>query len=115
MVKHIDIKTCRQTEYLSRSRSARFYAKILMPITAVAFSLALWSDEEIKPQLIAQVEEIKPVVAEYLADTPLQDMLGFGGEFASSGTSGTGFEEEALVTPSTLMASARPVVRPGAE
>ena len=65
--------------------------------------------------LIAQVEEIKPVVAEYLADTPLQDMLGFGGEFASSGTSGTGFEEEALVTPSTLMASARPVVRPGAE
>ena len=88
---------------------------MLMPIAAVTLSLALWSDEQLKPLLVAQAEEIQPMVAEYLADTPLENMLGFDSNIATRDESGPAFEEEAMLAPSTLIASARPVVRPGAQ
>ncbi|MFK7743827.1 MAG: hypothetical protein AB8B47_02130 [Roseobacter sp.] len=76
MVTHVDKRLRRQKAYAKRSRSARFFARVLMPVAMVTLSTSIWSDPVWGPKLAEGVEEVKPMVATYLADTPFADMLG---------------------------------------
>lgn len=75
MVTQIDKRESRQAEYIKRSRKARFYARILMPITLVALATGVWSDPVWGPRVVEGVEEIKPMVASYLQETPFSDVM----------------------------------------
>ena len=75
MVMQVDKRESRQAEYLKRSGKARFYARILMPITLVTLSTGIWSDPVWGPKLAEGVEEIKPMVASYLQETPFADVM----------------------------------------
>lgn len=101
----------RQAAYNSRSKNARRYARLLMPVALFSLGTALWSDPVLAPQLIKGIEEIRPVIAHYAADTPLGDILGPVPAAASADVADA-TEEASLTLPTNMPASVRPVNRP---
>jgi hypothetical protein len=101
----------RQAAYNSRSKSARRFARVLMPVALFCLGTALWSDPVLAPKLIQGVEEIRPVLAKYAADTPLEDIVGPVPE-ATPADVAEATEEASLSLSSTMPASVRPVNRP---
>ena len=52
-------KDYRRIACIERGQKARYRAKMLIPITAVMFSTALWSDPVAQPQMRLQIESAK--------------------------------------------------------
>jgi hypothetical protein len=102
----------RQAAYNSRSRSARRFARLLMPVAMFSLGTAIWSDPVLGPQLMEGVEEIRPVLAKYAANTPLEDFAGPVPEAATTEDAGEATEEASLALPTNMPASVRPVNRP---
>lgn len=63
MLTYANSRTLRQARYIRRSSRARFYAWLLMPVTAAVFSAALWSDPALQPKLKSGLDEVKPLLA----------------------------------------------------
>ncbi|WP_227267475.1 hypothetical protein [Roseobacter weihaiensis] len=76
MRKPISRRDLRQVAYRQRASSARLYARLLMPVTVFVLATGLWSDPVVGPQLVQGLEEIRPIAASYLVDTPLENILG---------------------------------------
>ena len=66
----------RQHAYRERARSARGYARMLMPVVFIVLGTALWQDPKLGPVLAEGLTEVKPLAASYLQDTPFEDLLG---------------------------------------
>jgi hypothetical protein len=66
----------RQRAYLERGRSARRFARILVPLMFLTLGTAIWQDPDLGPQLAEGLEVIRPTAASFLVDTPLEDFLG---------------------------------------
>lgn len=110
----------RQLAYQNRSRSARLYGKLLIPVALITFSTSLWSDPVLGPQLEAGLEDAKPLLASYAQNTPLDGMFGPVPDTVEAvqpsaaqiedGLEST--EEASLTLDSSLPKSAVPVNRP---
>ncbi|MEM1072860.1 MAG: hypothetical protein AAF665_00545 [Pseudomonadota bacterium] len=74
------IRDIRQTAYVERATTARLYARLLIPVTGIVLSTALWSDKEVGPDLAQTIEDAKPLAAKYLAGTPLEGAFGLVAE-----------------------------------
>lgn len=66
----------RQFSYRERAVRARTYARVLMPVCFFVAGATVWQDPVLGPQLSEGLTEIKPIAASYLADTPLESLLG---------------------------------------
>ena len=66
----------RQSKYLKRGKSARFYGRVLIPVTMIVFGQAMWSDPVLGPQLASGLEDLQPVLASYAQGTPLDGTFG---------------------------------------
>ncbi|WP_295314787.1 hypothetical protein [Roseobacter sp.] len=78
MTPGLNKKDRRQIACLQRAASARFYAKVLMPITAIVFSTALWSDPVIQPQLQQKIDDFRPMVETALDGGSVDEILAAG-------------------------------------
>jgi hypothetical protein len=76
MTMTLNKRDLRQKTYIARASRARGYARMLMPLALFALGTAAWQDPDLGPQLAEGLEEIRPVAAGYLADTPLENILG---------------------------------------
>jgi hypothetical protein len=65
----------RQYDYKERSRTARSYARLLMPVTAIVLGTAAWQDPDLGPKLDTALAELRPEAARLVAETPLEDLL----------------------------------------
>lgn len=66
----------RQYNYRERAIRARTYARILMPVCLFVASATAWQDPVLGAKLSEGLTEIKPIAANFIADTPLEDLLG---------------------------------------
>ena len=121
MLTKIDKRQRRQAACQDRARSSRFYAKVLIPVAMITMSTALWSDPVLGPKLAQGLEEVKPVLAKYAQNTPLEDAFGpvpepqaeeIASETTAENADGSETEEAALALTSNLPTSVRPVNRP---
>ncbi|MGD9294414.1 MAG: hypothetical protein PVI41_05980 [Roseobacter sp.] len=76
MKQDVSKSTLRQFNYRERALRARTYARILMPVCLFLASATAWQDPVLGAKLSDGLTEIKPIAASYLADTPLEDLLG---------------------------------------
>lgn len=65
----------RQAAYLERSRAARFYAKLLMPVSLLVLSTGIWADPVLNPRLMEGLEVIRPVIEAVLDGQPINEAL----------------------------------------
>lgn len=96
MITKFEKRQRRQSKYRNRARSARLCAKLLIPVAMVFLTSALWSDPVLGPRLAQGVQEIKPVLAGYLEDTPLEDIFGPDSEVTNTQTAIEALEEASL-------------------
>lgn len=87
----------RQAAFQERASTARLYARLLMPVTFVVLGTALWSDPQVGPKLADGLEEVRPIAAQYLAGTPLENILGPVPE-ATSQSAGADNEDRVTVS-----------------
>ena len=66
----------RQHAYRERARSARGYARMLLPVAFIVLGTALWQDPKLGPVLAEGLTEVKPLAASYLQNTPFENLLG---------------------------------------
>lgn len=100
---------------ITRARSARFYGKLLMPVTALTFSVAMWSDPTAQAQVQSTFEDFKPMIEAAMEGRPVEEIIAAGqqSQFAKA-LAAEAIEAEALFTdkPAGLPASKVPVNRP---
>jgi hypothetical protein len=113
MMMHHSKKDRRQAQYLSRARSARFYARMLMPVTALAASGAMWMDPVIGPRMAERYEFVQPIIAKVIEDPSIlttfttKDL-----EFDTDVEVADASDAVDTAQPSGLPPSTRPVNRP---
>lgn len=66
----------RQNAYIERAKSARGFARMLVPAAFIVLGTGIWKDPDLGPKLAEGLEVIRPTAASYLVDTPLEDLLG---------------------------------------
>ncbi len=76
MKQDVSKSTIRQFNYRERALRARTYARILMPVCFFVASATAWQDPVLGAKLSEGLTEIKPIAANYLANTPLEDLIG---------------------------------------
>lgn len=76
MMNYHSKRDLRQAKYLERGKSARFYGRVLIPVTMLVFGQAMWSDPVLGPQLAGGLEDLQPVLATYAQGTPLDGTFG---------------------------------------
>lgn len=76
MMQEVNKKDLRQFAYRERAIRAKTYARVLLPVAMFAIGTSAWTDPDLGPQLVEGLEEIRPIAATYLVDTPFEDMLG---------------------------------------
>lgn len=76
MMQEPDKKSIRQFAYRERAIRAKTYARVLMPVAVFAVGASVWKDPDLGPQMTETFQEIRPVAASYLVNTPFEDMLG---------------------------------------
>lgn len=111
----------RQAKCIRRGKTARLYGRLLIPVALIGLSQSLWTDPVAGPQLVEGLEEIRPIIATYAQNTPLEDVFGPAPEpeekepivaINSAGQAAVDGEEAALSVSYTLPVSVRPVNRP---
>ena len=112
----------RQIRYHERSKSARFYGRLLMPVALIVFGQSLWSDPVLGPKLVEGTQEfsqqVQPLLATYAADTPLDGYFGPVPEQIAEKTQAAEADardatgDETLDVSYSLPAPATPVNRP---
>ncbi|MGA9412482.1 MAG: hypothetical protein WBV78_18820 [Roseobacter sp.] len=112
MTQEVDKKAIRQFAYRERSIRAQTYARVLMPVAVFAVGATVWMDPDLRPQVTAGIEEIRPIVATYLVDTPFEDLLGPVPVAAPTETDGTGVDGDQVAASFDLPEDAVPVNRP---
>ena len=76
MMNYHSKRDLRQAKYIERGKTARFYGRVLIPVTMLVFGQAMWSDPVMGPQLAGGLEELQPVLATYAQGTPLDGTFG---------------------------------------
>lgn len=102
----------RQSAYLERSRAARFYAKLLMPVSLLVLSTGIWADPVLNPKLVQGLEVIRPVVEAVLDGQPINEALSLSRpapEAEAEAEAGAGeVEEPRPGLPASLLTVNRP-------
>jgi len=105
MTLRIDKATLRQAAYLNRSRRARFWGRVLVPVTLMTVSAALWSDPLIKPRLETGLQTAIP-----MAQTWIENFGKPPQEIADAGAAAEAAADDGV--PDVLPTSKTPVNRP---
>ncbi len=85
---------------------SRMYARVLMGAGIFAVGAMVWTDPDMREDVTAKAEELRPVAAGYLVGTPLEDLLGPAIAEDAAAT------EEQLADAAGLPNSSLPVNRP---
>jgi len=111
-MQEVDKKSARQFAYRERAIRAKTYARVLVPVAMFAVSATVWMDPELRPQVAEGLEEIRPIAATYLVDTPFEDMLGPVPVAAPTEAAVDGAEDGQVTASFNLPEDAVPVNRP---
>ncbi|MEE4189313.1 MAG: hypothetical protein V2I76_12790 [Roseobacter sp.] len=106
-MQEFNIRDLRQHACRERAIRARMYARILMPVFVFAAATCVWQDQDMRDEVTAAILEIRPMVASYLVDTPLENMLG---PLTVEDT--TDADDHQLADASALPTSSVPINRP---
>lgn len=96
----------RQSAYLERSKTARLYAKMLIPVAMLVLSAGVWLDPVLNPRVIQGLEEVKPIVDAVLAGEPISEVLAANRE--SPGPDAAEEDSEQSGLPPASVAVTRP-------
>lgn len=105
-------KTARQFAYRERSIRAQTYARVLIPVAMFAVGATVWMDDQLRPQVARGLEEIRPIAAIYLVDTPFEDLLGPVPEGAAAEASANSASSDQVAASYNLPEDSVPVNRP---
>lgn len=111
-MQEVDKKAVRQFAYRERAIRAKIYARVLMPVAIFAVGASVWKDPDLRPQVTEGIEEIRPIAASYLEDTPFEDMLGPLPEPTPTEAAGGSTEDDQVTASVDLPENKVPVNRP---